>query len=330
MEALLLVLLIIMILLVYVYFRPSILHAKNHDFRLKNQESHDRIDARFHHKYIDAGNVRWHYVDEGDPKGETVLLVHGLPENWYAWDKIIPLIDKRYRVIAVDMKGYGRSIAADDNYDWHYVSDQMLSLMDELHIAKFHLVGHDWGAIITSVMTSDHPERILSFTRMEADLFPPDEKTSTYKKKPQWLLFENLAIGQLLMSNASWFVRLCYSKKRMKTKLSERDMNYFIYEFGRPGNATAAARYFLMKNRDMKALFDSIAYNTFPFPVVQLQADSDPSQPKALFEKIPNVCKNVRLVWIKDAGHFSTQDQPVQIAEAINELINSVPTEKKT
>jgi|GEM_PF-5940972 len=64
METLLLVLLIVTIVLVYLYFRPSILKAKNRDFRLKNQEYHNRIDARFHHKYIDAG----HFSTQDQPE----------------------------------------------------------------------------------------------------------------------------------------------------------------------------------------------------------------------------------------------------------------------
>ena len=100
--------------------------------------------------------------------------------------------------------------------------------------------------------------------------------------------------------------------------------NYFVYEFSRPGVSEAAAKYFLEENRDFNALFDKIAYNSFSFPVVQLQADRDPAQPIELFEEIPRRCKNISLKIVKNAGHFSNLDQPQQVADAINELVHGI------
>lgn len=57
---------------------------------------------------------------------------------------------------------------------------------------------------------------------------------------------------------------------------------------------------------------------------MQLQADNDPAQPIELFEKIPELCKNVTLKVVRDAGHFCNLDQPQQVADAINEFINKI------
>jgi pimeloyl-ACP methyl ester carboxylesterase len=51
---------------------------------------------------------------------------------------------------------------------------------------------------------------------------------------------------------------------------------------------------------------------------------SDPSQPRYIFEKIPRLCKNVKLKWVTGASHFSNLDQPEQVAEGINLLLRSV------
>jgi pimeloyl-ACP methyl ester carboxylesterase len=294
------------------------------------QQIHDNVDKQFNHKQMKASGVNWHYVEFGNPSGPAVLLVHGLPECWYSWHDVIPHLDERYRIIAVDMKGQGRSVSGDDNYEWHHVAAQMAGLMAALGLIKYHMVGHDWGAIITSVLAGDFPEQILSFTRMEADLFPPGENTGMYKKKPQWLLFKNEAFGKWFLRRTARngrFTRICYKSKRVKRILkpiSDEDFAYLTFEFARPGVAEAAAAYFLPRNRDLPALFDKIAYNDFPFPVLQLQADSDPSQPRDIFEKIPQLCKNVKLKWVTGASHFSNLDQPEQVAEGINLLLRSV------
>lgn len=293
------------------------------------QKMHDNIDKQFSHRQLQASGVNWHYVESGNPFGTAILLVHGLPECWYSWHHVIPLIDQKYRIIAVDMKGQGRSVSDDNNYEWHHVASQLASFMETLGVARYHLVGHDWGAIITSVLAGDFSERILSFTRMEADLLKPGESTNTYKKKPQWLLFKNEAFGKWFLKRAAHsgrFTKICYKSNRVKRVIKpilDEDFAYLTVEFARPGVAESAASYFLPRNRDMNALFDKIAYNNFAFPVLQLQADSDPSQPKELFEKIPEVCKNVKLKWVINASHFSNLDQPQQVADGINALIHS-------
>lgn len=315
-------LLVFILLFVFIFapIRARMLANSQERFREQTQQNHDRIDSRFKHFYKTAGGVNWHYIEAGNPDGEVILLVHGLPEGYYSWEKVIPLLDQSYRIIAIDMKGYGRSTSADDNYEWHHVADQTLALMDALGIKKFNVVGHDWGTIITSMMVGDHPERILSYVRMEVNLFKPENAG----RQPQWKLFKNSWVGNYVLGDAKWFINTVYNDKRMTSKLSESDRNYFIYEFSRPGVSEATAKYFLEKNRDFNALFDNIAYNSFTFPVMQLQADRDPAQPIELFEKIPERCKNVSLKIVKNAGHFSNLDQPQQVADAINELVHSI------
>jgi epoxide hydrolase 4 len=316
----------IVILFVFIFapVRARVLTSNQEKFRQQTKQDHDKIDSRFAHFYKTAGGVNWHYIEAGNPDGEAILLVHGLPEGYYSWEKVIPLLDQNYRIIAIDMKGYGRSTSADTNYEWHHVADQTLALMDAIGVKKFNVVGHDWGAIITSMMVGDHPERILSYTRMEANLFKPENAG----KQPQWNLFKNSWIGNYVLSDAKWFINTVYNGKRMTSKLSEADRNYFIYEFSRPGVSEATARYFLEENRDFDALFDKIAYNNFPFPVMQLQADHDPAQPIELFKEIPERCKNVSLTVVENAGHFSNLDQPQQVADAINELVHGIHKSK--
>lgn len=315
--------LVLIFIFVYAPIRANALKDKQTKVREQTQRNHDMIDNQYNHKYLEAGGVRWHYIDEGSSDGEVILLVHGLPEGYYSWSKVIPFIDPKYRIIAMDMKGYGRSVSNDNNYEWHHVADQTLALMDALGIEKFNIVGHDWGAIISSILVGDHPDRILSFVRMEADIFSLKGRSTKYIEKPQWLLFKNEWLGNYVLSDSEWFIDTVYNDKRMTTSLSESDREYFIYEFSREGVSQAVCRYFLDKNRDLNALMDKIAYNDFPFPVLQLQADSDPAQPRELFEKIPEICKNVELKWVTNAGHFSNMDQPRQVAESINEFVNN-------
>jgi epoxide hydrolase 4 len=303
---------------------PAAIGAKYEGFREQNKAAHDAADAAFLHKYLQVGTVRWHYVEAGDPKGTPVLLLHGLPESWYSWSKVLPLLDPSFRYIVPDMKGYGQSTASDSDYNWHTVAKQTLDLMDALQVDKFHIVGHDWGALISSVMVSDHPERFLGYVRMEADLkyAPGQSLEKLYEQKPQWKMFQDRALALSYLRDAGPLIDQVYPS-RMKTPFSTADRDYFVYEFSRPGVAEAIANYFQYKNWDLEAAVTRIAENRFAFPVMQLQADSDPAQPMSSFADVPALYPNVKLVWVTNASHFDNLDQPKQVADAIDAFLKA-------
>ncbi|MEI6386666.1 MAG: alpha/beta hydrolase [Spirochaetota bacterium] len=303
---------------------PQAMTDKNAAFRAANQAAHDAVDANYSHKYLEAGGVRWHYVEAGNLNGPVVLMLHGLPESWYSWSKVLPLLDPAYHYILPDMKGYGRSTSADMDYNWHHVGDQTLALLDALGVQKAYIVGHDWGTLISSVMVVDHPERFLGYVRMEADLnFTPGQSLEKlYEQKPQWKMFQDTPKATEFLRDAAKVIDLVYPS-RMKTKLQKADRDYFVYEFSRPGVAEAIANYFKYENWDLEAAVTKIANNSFDFPVLQLQADSDASQPVASFSD-PTKFPGVRLEWITDANHFDNLDQPKQVAEAINRFLAAI------
>jgi pimeloyl-ACP methyl ester carboxylesterase len=307
----------------YTPYRASWLDAKYARFRSDFQEAHDAIDAKFNHQDRVVNGIHWHYVDEGARDGGFVLFMHGLPECWYSWSKVLSYVDQGYRLVAIDMKGFGRSEMRDPNYNWHVVAAQILDLMTDLGADKFYVVGHDWGSVISSVLVSDHPEHILGYVRMEADLIPRGSNglLAFYMQKPQWLLFQSRWIASFMMQNPGWFIDLVYPK-RMVTPFDPVDRNYLVYEFSRPGVAKMNPLYFKHSNWDLEAVTTKICKNNFSFPVLQLQADSDPAQPRSLFNDVANVCHNIELVWVTNASHFDNLDQPEQVAKAINNFLH--------
>jgi len=288
------------------------------------QATHDAIDAEFNHQDRVVNGIKWHYVDEGARNGEVILFLHGLPESWYSWRYVLPRVDHSYRLIAIDMKGYGRSDHQDRDYNWHTVARQTLDLLDDLGIRKFYVVSHDWGAIIGSVLVGDHPDRILGFVRMEFDLTRPKslgDWITFFRLKPLWLFFQSYWYARYRMQDPAWLMDRVYPP-RMVTPFRRVDRDYLVYEFSRSGVADVVPYYFLVRDWDLPAATDKICENTFPFPVLQLQATHDPAQPRWLFRDVATRCPNVRLEWVTDAGHFDNFDQPVQVADAINRFVH--------
>lgn len=99
------------------------------------------------HGTVTANGIRIHYVEAGD--GPLVVMCHGWPESWYSWRHQIPaLAEAGFRVVAPDMRGYGRSSKPDDigAYTITHLIGDMVGLVGALKVQTAVIVGHDWGA----------------------------------------------------------------------------------------------------------------------------------------------------------------------------------------
>src|SRR5947208_512585 len=111
------------------------------------------------HSFHEVRGVRLHVAEAGE--GEPLVLLHGWPENWWCWRKIIgPLAESGYRVVAPDMRGYGWSDPAPDGYDKESLERDLIALLDALGLDRVQLIGHDWGGWVGFLACLNHPERI--------------------------------------------------------------------------------------------------------------------------------------------------------------------------
>lgn len=114
--------------------------------------------------YFDSNGVRIHYYDEGE--GTPVLLVHGFSVNANVeWRKrgVFDVLSKKYRVIALDNRGHGRSDKphSPEMYGVQMMED-LARLLDHLDIPKAHVIGYSMGGYITLKFVISHPDRVLS------------------------------------------------------------------------------------------------------------------------------------------------------------------------
>ena len=116
---------------------------------------------------LDVNGIRIHTTTTG--QGPAVLLLHGFPDTHIVWRKQVPVLAAAgFRVLAPDLRGYGRSDAPGGVFD--YTMDKlrgdMLGLLDALHIDNVFLVGHDWGGIIGWQIAALAPERVHRYVAM--------------------------------------------------------------------------------------------------------------------------------------------------------------------
>ncbi|MBL7209794.1 MAG: alpha/beta fold hydrolase [Dehalococcoidia bacterium] len=155
------------------------------------QQSSGELEVE--HRFVEAAGIKWHYVEAG--VGEPVVFLHGLPESWFSWHYQIAEVSKEYRVIAVDLKGYGQSDKRDGDYTSQGAANELIALFDTIGLEEFSLVTHDWGTVIGDHVVSSIPDRIVEYVRMQAPVLKIDPT-----KHPQFELFRNQDLATSIMS----------------------------------------------------------------------------------------------------------------------------------
>jgi pimeloyl-ACP methyl ester carboxylesterase len=156
--------------------------------------------ARAEEGYFSSGGVQIHYFVTG--QGEPVLLIHGFAVNAYLqWSLpgIIRSLAKDHRVIALDVRGHGKSDKPTDADKYGpEMAEDAVRLLDHLKIAKAHVVGYSMGALITGKLLALHPDRLLSATLGGAGVFPAGAQPPPFVEKLAHSLEEGKGIGPLL------------------------------------------------------------------------------------------------------------------------------------
>ena len=100
------------------------------------------------------------YVETGDPKGPVLLLVHGYGDSSFSYSRVLPLLDKRYRIVIPDQRGHGETDKPESGYEMRDFSADLAALMDELNIRSATVVGHSMGSFVSMQLALDHPAKV--------------------------------------------------------------------------------------------------------------------------------------------------------------------------
>jgi haloalkane dehalogenase len=171
---------------------------------------------------LDLDGLRYHYVDEG--RGEPVLMVHGNPTWSFYFRELVQALRGRWRTIAPDHIGMGRSEKpGDDRYAYTLASRvaDLGRLVDALDLRDITLVVHDWGGAIGMAWAVQHPDRVARIVVLNTAAFhlPPG------KGFPRALALARVpGLGGLLVRGANAFVRgairLCVTRRPLPPEVA--------------------------------------------------------------------------------------------------------------
>lgn len=96
----------------------------------------------------------------GDESAEPLLLLHGLGATKASWLTVVPQLAKRYRVVAIDLPGFGASDKPRGRYDARWFGDRVTRFMDAFGYDSMYVAGNSMGGRIAMELGMGHPERV--------------------------------------------------------------------------------------------------------------------------------------------------------------------------
>jgi pimeloyl-ACP methyl ester carboxylesterase len=109
-----------------------------------------------------ATGPRLHYVESGSSDGAPIVFLHGWPDSWFTFSRVLPLLPPHLRVLAVDQRGFGDSDRPDDGYAIGDLAGDAIAFLDALGIERAAFVGHSFGSFVARHAAIAQPSRVTA------------------------------------------------------------------------------------------------------------------------------------------------------------------------
>jgi pimeloyl-ACP methyl ester carboxylesterase len=274
-----------------------------------------------HHR-ARVNGTELHYVSAGTV-GSPVLLVHGFPETWWAFRKAIPLLAARHRVYAVDLRGFGDSGIAGENYSGAVATEDLHALIEHLSVGPMQVVGQDVSGGAVFRLAATHPEDVIGLTAIEAGLAGfGAEALADVTHGGVWYIGALAAPGvaALLFENeAHTFIgEYLYPLYGVPTTLvSAEDITEFARTYGRAGGFSGAAglyRGMISEGEELRPLAHSAPLR---MPVTTIGSRGGGFTHAAFRNVTMHEVTDVRLDGV---GHYVAQEAPQLLADKLIEV----------
>ncbi len=246
-----------------------------------------------------VNGVRIRYVDTGNAGASPLVLIHGFPLSHEMWTPQIDVLGDRYRVIAYDLRGHGKSDVGDGQYMLEFFVDDLIGLLDHLEIGKATLCGFSMGGYIALRAIERNPERfealILCDTQARADT-----NEAKLKRAASIKLIKNEGVKPF----AEGFVKSAFAPQSFVTKVNTieiiKNMIQSNSSVGICGTLLALAG-----RTDTTAALSKIKVQT-----LIIVGEHDALTPPLLSREMHHEIPNSQLRIIENAGHLGNLEDP--------------------
>ncbi len=275
-----------------------------------------RLGRGFAAYRVAVNGTTLHYVRGG--AGPALILLHGFPQDWYEFHKLMPRLARRFTVIAVDLRGIGGSRATAGGYDAANLAADIEQLAARLGLERYYVAGHDMGGMVAYAFARRFPDRARGVMMIESPLpgVAPWEEVKTnpllwhvnFHQTPK--LPERLVAGRQA-------IYLGYFFDFIKPKLTREEAAHYVSAYNSPAQLRAGFELYRALPADEK--FNAAQTGPLELPLVLVGGEESfgPLMTRFADSLRANGCRNVSTEVIRGARHYVADERPDAVAELI-------------
>jgi pimeloyl-ACP methyl ester carboxylesterase len=273
----------------------------------------------------------------GPADAPPVILLHGFPESHRTWRGLAPLLDDRFRLVMPDQRGFAGSDRPQDvdAYQADLLVDDIFALAEALGIARFALVGHDWGGAIAwpaalrgdprlerlAIINAPHPVLFQKSVIEDPDQRAASQYITAFRTPGFEKAAEAMGWGTLFDKSFGGHVDLAI------IPAEERDQ--YIAEWSQPGGFTAMLNWYRASKLVVPPPGVTVpipdwvlaAFPKVPVPTLVVWGMKDKALLPVQLDGLDALVPDLRIARIADAGHFVPWEKPEAVAAALGPFL---------
>jgi len=280
-------------------------------------------------RYFKYGPHKIFYVDEGS--GDNLLLVHGFPTSSWDWSQMWDELSKRYRVLALDMIGFGFSDKPRHHaYSIYDQADLIESLLSELQLGKVKILCHDYGDTVAQELlarvnkrskSEDTIVNIESICFLNGGLFPE--------------VHQPLLVQRLLMSPIGLLIGKFFNRQKLEknfrkifgpnTQPSEKELDEYWKVITHNNGKSIfhlLIRYMKERTDNRERWVGALQETTVPLRLID--GVYDPISGQHMADRYKELVPGADVVELEDIGHFPLIEAPVEVLKHYLEFEQSI------
>lgn len=287
-------------------FFPKVNHAE--PMKPDTTAPDEQLGNGFESKFVEANGTELHYVRGGS--GPAVVLLHGFPEDWYEFHRVMPLLAQRFTVIAVDLRGVGESAPSDSGYDAANLAEDIHQLVTNLGLEHVYVVGHDVGGMVAYAFARRYAETARGVMILDSG-FPGLDPWQEIVSHAWHVRFNQTDLAEKLVSGrqAAYF-------RYFLGNLSDVDVDHYADAYRDPDHLRAAFETYRAFPADAKFFTAQTGRTDIPIVIGAGEHDLIESfLPRIAAAMRAHGCTNVKVETIPGAGHYVADEAPNALAK---------------
>ena len=251
--------------------------------------------------------LRLHYAESGDPTGPAILFLHGWPDSWFSYSRVLPLLPPRYRALVPDQRGFGESDRPDDGYGIPDLAADAAAFLDDVDVTRAAIVGHSLGSFVARRLAEVHPERVTRLVLIAGAFSPANrvmrEVQASLRDLPEPVPLDFARAFQAgtvhLPLPADFFERLLTESVKLPARLWRAALDGLL------------------------AFDDARQLGRIQAPTLLLWGDRDALFTREDQERLVKAIPNARLRVYPDTGHCPNWERPELVAADLTAFIQA-------